>query len=439
MGIDLANYITNSKILKSVKQMEKNIIAINGGLLIDGNGDLPIKNAVVLIEDSVVKAAGKKEEVKIPNDADIINAKGKTIMPGMIDAHVHLASVVGVSPDPVDAILRTPEPLLLLHAAKHAREMLEAGFTAIRDCVGMKQQNHDNVFLKCAIEMDLIPGPRVITCSWVETTGGHGDAELNMIYAWPIRVDSVCADGPWEIRKRVREAARAGADQIKTGNSGHYLKFGPMGNSGGLVRSFTKEEFLALVDEAHVNGMKVMCHSGGSIEAIMQAIEVGVDTIEHASPLNDEVIQMLVKSKIIIVPTLSIPMRFQKNSARTRAKLAEIGKAHKAGVQIAMGTDTYRNTRDYWGKNAFELQGYVEAGMTEMEAIVSATKTAAEALGLENYVGTIEKGKLADIIIVDGNPLTNIKILQDKEKILYVIKNGDIVVDRINKGGVLLY
>ena len=419
--------------------MEKKIIVIKGKLLIDGNGNLPIKNAVVLIEDSVVKAVGTEEEVKIPQGAKVIDAKDKTIMPGMIDAHVHLASVVGVSPDPEYAILKTPEPLLLLHAAKHAREMLEAGFTAIRDCVGMKQQNYDNVFLKCAIDMGLIPGPRVITCAWVENTGGHGDAEINMFYSWPIRIGSVCADGPWEIRKRVREAARAGADQIKTGSSGHYGKFGPMGNSGGLTRSQTKEEFIALVDEAHTNGMKVMCHSGGSPEAIMRAIEAGVDTIEHASPLNDEVIQMLVKNNIIIVPTLSIPMRSQDNLARTRAKLAEIGKAHKAGVKIAMGTDTYRNIRDYWGKNAYELQCYVEAGMTEMEAIVSATKTAAEALGLENYVGTIAEGKLADIIIVDGNPLSDIKILQDKDKILYVIKNGDILVDRVNKGGVLLF
>jgi imidazolonepropionase-like amidohydrolase len=256
-----------------------------------------------------------------------------------------------------------------------------------------------------------------------------------------------CADGPYEIRKKVREAARAGADQIKTASSGHVWV-----GTGKTLLSQTKEEFEALVDEAHMHGMKVMCHcSPRNPEPMLHAIEAGVDTIEHARGLTDEVIDGLVKSKIIIVPTLSIyvrnyrdpskPCSTAEREARERQHtelLERVKKAHQAGVKIAFGTDTYRVLRDYWTSAAYELQMYVEAGLKEKDAITFVTKNASEALGLEKKVGTIEMGKLADMIVVDGNPLDDIKILADNDKIHYVLKNGEVVVDRVDKGGTLL-
>jgi imidazolonepropionase-like amidohydrolase len=420
-------------------KMERKIIAIKGGSLIDGSGKPPIKNAVVVIEGSMITRAGKEEEIKIPGAAEVIEANGKTIMPGMIDAHVHLASVVGVDPDAATAILRTPPALLVLHAAKHAREMLEAGFTTVRDVGG--EMIHSEIFsLKRAIKLGLMPGPRIIAAGWVGMTAGHGDIMYNWEPTWPRKLnDPFCADGVWEIRKRIREFAREGADLIKTASSGER-PYTP--------REYTKEELRALVDEAHALGMKVACHSTHAF-GTKHAITAGVDTIEHGFGLDDEAIQMMIKSDVILVPTLSLTRPGQSlvvgrktgEEERERAekrRLENFRKAYQAGVKIAMGTDTFRILRDFWGQNAYEIELMVRGGMSEMEAIVATTRTCAEALGLDNQIGIIDKGKLADIIIVDGSPLDDIRTLQDNKKIHFVIKNGDIVVDRVNKGGELV-
>lgn len=421
--------------IKSGIEMAKNII-VEGGFLIDGTGKSPIEGAVVVIEGSMIKSVGKEGEVQIPEGAEVVNAVGKTIMPGMIDAHVHLASVVGVDPDAATAILRTPPHMLVLHAAKNAREMIEAGFTTVRDMGGLMIHS-EIVSLRDAIELGLVPGPRIVAAGWVEMTAGHGDIMNNWFPTWPRKPrDPFCADGPWEIRKRIREFARERVDLIKTASSGD-----PPYTS----RSYTLEELRTLVDEAHALGMKVACHSE-STDGNKHALKAGVDTIEHGVGLDDEAIQMMIKMGTILVPTLSIysrpssalvcghiwPPPEELSEIRSSA-IENFRKAHQSGVKIAMGTDTYRIIRDHWGQNAYELGLMVDGGMSEMEAIVATTRTAAKALGLENKIGTIENGKLADIIIVDGNPLKNIKILQDKEKIQLVIKNGNIAVDRVNK------
>jgi imidazolonepropionase-like amidohydrolase len=194
--------------------------------------------------------------------------------------------------------------------------------------------------------------------------------------------------------------------------------------------------------------MKVACHSTHAF-GTKHAIEAGVDTIEHGYGLDEEAIQMMIQSDVILIPTLSLTRpgrslvvgRKPREEERERAEkrnLENFRKAYQAGVKIAMGTDTFRILRDFWGQNAYELEMMVRGGMSEMEAVIATTRTGSVALGLENQIGTIEKGKLADIVVVDGNPLDDIRILQDRNKIHYVIKNGNVWVDRVNKGGELV-
>jgi imidazolonepropionase-like amidohydrolase len=359
----------------------------------------------------------------------------------MIDAHVHLASVVGVDPDAATAILRTPPSLLVLHASQHAREMLGAGFTTVRDMGGLMIHS-EIVSLKDAINFGLVPGPRIMVAGWVEMTAGHGDIMNNWFPTWPRRPsDPFCADGPWEIRKRIREFARDRVDLIKTGSSGHppYTR-----------KSYTLEELATLVDEAHALRMRVACHSQ-SLEGSKHAAMAGVDTIEHGISLDDETMQLMIDAGTILVPTLSLtrpgadlvcggvwppPERLEEIHSLYMKNFLS---AHKAGVKIAMGTDTFRILRNFWGQNAYELELMVKGGMSEMESIVATTKTGSEALGLEDKIGTIESGKLADIIVVDGNPLKDIRILQEKERIHIVLRNGRVQVDRVNKGGEFLF
>jgi imidazolonepropionase-like amidohydrolase len=412
--------------------MSGGVTVLRDGFLIDGTGAPPSDDSIIVVRGSLVQSVGKKGKARIPKEAKIIECDGKTVMPGMIDSHVHLASVVGLDPDASTAILRTPPSLLTLHAAKHSQEMLEAGFTAVRDMGGLMIHS-EIVSLRDAVEMGLTLGPRIVVAGWVEMTAGHGDIMNNWFPTLPRKPgDPFCADGPWEIRKRIREFSRERVDQIKTASSG---------DPPYSTRSYTLEELQTLVDEAHSLGMKVACHSW-SADGNMHALNAGVDTLEHGLDLDEEATQTMVKNGTILVPTLSLtrpgssmvsgkvwpePERLSEERSRF---IENCRRAHEAGVKIAMGSDTYRILRNYWGKNAFELELMTEAGMSNMEAIASATKIAAEALGLEHRIGTIEAGKLADIIVVDDNPLDDIRVLQDIRNIEIVIKGGAILVDR---------
>ncbi|NIM46212.1 MAG: amidohydrolase family protein [Nitrososphaeria archaeon] len=420
--------------------MEGPVKAIKAGKLIDGTGNPPIENAVVVVKGSRIEAVG--EEVKVPSHAQVIDADGKNVMPGLLDIHVHLASVEAPGSQVILSMVRAPPSLLILYAAKHARDMLEAGYTTVRD-LGIllstvpSREATPLLSLRGAIELGLVPGPRVVVAGPIYMTAGHYD----MIKPPTIlRSSGETADGAWEVRRKVRELIRENVDLIKTSAGG-----GAAGEAEEIWwRNYTVEELEAIVDEAHAQGRKVAAHVY-TPATIKNALEAGVDTIEHGSFLDDQVIDMMVKKETVLVPTLTVfsernvsadpdrPVYYlRKMGDILEASKNSFQKAHRAGVKIAAGTDLWAQwpPAPIFGENAYELELMVKYGMSEMEAIVASTKTAAEALGLEDQIGTLEKGKEADIIISESDPLKNIEVLQDKENIQMVMKGGKIAVNR---------
>lgn len=407
-------------------------IAIENGTLISGNGEAPQPNTTVLIEDSIITQIG--DRVSIPTDAQVINATGKTIMPGLIDVHLHLMGVRSMQP--VQWVL-DPPLLRATRAVADAQKLIEAGFTSVR-CAG----SDISVHLKKAIEEGTIPGPRIVASNKILTqTGGHGDIhQLPLEWVKNSEHHSRVVDGIDDCRIAAREQIRAGAGVIKIMTSGGVSS--AVGNP--MQPQFVDEEIAVITQEAHRVGIKVMSHAQNPL-GIQSAIRNGVDTIEHGIFLDDDTIQMMLQHNTILVPTFAIgnAMRtrgkemgvpewaLRKGSEVRKTRQDSIKQAYQAGVKIAMGSDFQGPDLVPHGENAVELELLVkEIGMTSMEAIVAATKTGAEVLGLEMELGTIELGKKADILLIDGDPLADITILQDKEKIVMVMKEGQIEVDR---------
>jgi imidazolonepropionase-like amidohydrolase len=428
----------------NIKKYES--IIIKNGFLLDGTGSPPVEDGALLIKGNRIASVGPSSEAKAPSDAKVLDVEGKTIMPGLIDLHMHLASVL-LDPTEVNfgtwaaqeyTWVKTPMTLLLLNAVNNARLTLEGGFTTIREMLGYT--NHDNIALRKAVEIGLVPGPRIFTTGTVAQTGGHFDLAHHRhlrLYAQP---PDWAVTGPWECRRKVRDHVGRGHNGIKT-VSGHQAPI--------PCRNFTMEELTATVDESHAFGLPVTAHSTND-QSNLRAVEAGVDSVDHGGwneVIGDESVEALKKSGTILIPTLSVTAdksierckrmgRFttkaQEESRWKTAKASELSlkKAYDAGVKIACGTDFYTTLAPYAGENAYELELMVRYGMSEMDAIVSGTKTAAEALWWQDRVGTLEVGKLADVLVVDGNPLKDIKILQDKSKLPLVIKDGRIAVDR---------
>ncbi len=407
------------------------MIAIRGGRLIDGAGAAPVDDAVVLIEEKEIRQVGRQGEVEIPPDAEVLDATGKTVMPGLIDAHVHIMS----SEFDIQKRLTTPFSLKFYQAMHNLRVTLEAGVTTIRDAAGA------DLGVKLAVERGLIVGPRmVISVSALSQTAGHGDdympvgIEIPMYYPGMPRL--IC-DGPDEARKAVRKAIRAGADVIKICSSGGVLS--PTDEPD--VAHFRMDELRAIVAEAHAEHKRVMSHAQ-STAGILNALKAGVESIEHGIYVDDECIELMLAQGSYLVPTLYAPIMVLELSERTgrvpeyavrktkqvlEAHHKNIAHAAKAGVKIVMGTDSGIAGH---GTNTRELTLLTGVGLTPMQAIVASTKTAAECVALEDKIGTLEAGKLADVLIVDGDPLADIKVLEDKERIEIVMKEGQIVIDR---------
>src|SRR5262245_37091253 len=368
-----------------------------------------------------------------------LHIPGATVVPGLMDLHVHLVSVV--DPDEPNAIwaeVGARTQLLTLHAAKNARLMLEAGFTTVRDLAGpINPLNHEVLALRRAIAIGLVPGPRIFAAGWVGQTGGHSDLPLPDV--WP-RDESVYADGPWAVRRLVRAQIRLGVDLFKTSASG-----GAAGHTEGLWwRKYTAEELAALVDEAHAGGERVAVDSH-TAEASRRALRAGVDTIEHGTELDEECLALFLETGAFMVPTISIRSeRAMRGRAAGQAppevvrkyqEVAAVGdkwfrRACEAGARQALGTDTYRPLRDHWGQNAHELELMVERGLSPDQALLTATRNAAAALGAEDRLGTLEPGKLADLLVVDGEPDRDVRVLQDHARIRVVMREGRIAVDR---------
>jgi imidazolonepropionase-like amidohydrolase len=415
-------------------------VVVRCGRLIDGTGAAPRSGVTLTIEDGRIRHVAPSMPDDAPAGAGLIDAGDRTVMPGLMDIHVHLIHGVTDPRDPhiLYGLMHSSTQMLTLWAARNARLMLEGGFTCLRDVSSfINPANPEARALRDAVALNLVPGPRVVAGGWVSQTAGHRDMFPTRDFP---RDPEMMADSPWEVRRVVRRMVREGVDFIKTSTSGGA------GAHGEEIwwRNWTDEELDALVDEAHAVGKRVASHSH-SAESVKRAVRAGVDTIEHGIYIDDEAIAMMAERGSYLVPTLSA--RAERAIAHRRASgspadvmrkfehaqahgLEGFAKAYKAGVRIAMGTDTGRGLRAYFGKNAYELTQMVQAGMPPMAAIVASTATAAAALGQEADLGTLEAGKLADLLIVDGDPLSDIAILEDAARIEAVIIGGRVVVAR---------
>lgn len=403
-----------------------NAIAFVGGTLIDGTGNAPLRDPVVVVRGDILEAVGSKGEVEIPPGAEIVDTTGKTIMPGMIDCHVHISWTTSS----VHERLLTPKTVEIFKAAEMMRRTLHAGFTTVRDAGTL----NDPGFAQ-ALEMGLVEGPRLVVAGALIQTGGHLDLHYPGGVSLPLMRGETC-DGVPEVQRAARKVLREGADFIKVCTSGGTGLPVSRPDNG----EWTREELKAIVHEASARGKAVMAHAISS-EGIKNAIRSAVWSVEHGSCLDEEAIDMLIKSGTYLVPTLSVDQAIlerkpgegwaptDRNEAESIEKntLESFKKAAAAGVKIAVGTDALNE--EMHGRNALELGLFVRHGLTPMEAIVAATKTASEACRVDDRVGSLKAGKLADLLVVNGNPLDDISILQDKSRLLLVMKEGRSYVD----------
>jgi imidazolonepropionase-like amidohydrolase len=415
------------------------IRVIKAAKLIDGTGEV-VAQPHVVINGTRIEEVGPADAIAIPSGAEVIDVGDCTIMPGLIDTHVHLGALncTSFGTARVARFEITPQ-LQSFYALFHAQICFEMGFTTMRDA-GRGTPRGDFAEEMCAvrdaINNGIIAGPRLLILAECVITGAHLEI-LTMPRAMR-RPEGMTADGPWELRKKVRELIRSGADGIKTSVTG-----GVSLGTDPSVRNMTPEELDAIVDEAHAFNKPVAAHCF-TPEGLHMCVNAGVDTIEHMVYSDDESIARVSDSGIWVVPTLlnRIDYAIDQNVLQGMPpKLIETQRAMKphcfetfrrmkaAGVRIAMGTDIHNVPE--MGCAARELEIYVDEGMTPMESIQTATRDAAVAIGLGDTVGTIEPGKSADIIAVQGDPLEDVRLLQEADNIGMVMKEGSVYVDRL--------
>jgi imidazolonepropionase-like amidohydrolase len=406
------------------------VTAIRAGTLIDGSGAAPVKNAVILVQGDRITAVGPN--VPVPAGATVIDLSGETVLPGFIDAHVHLAGrTIGDGDWQHSRLTEMPSQLALLGAA-HAQQTLESGFTTVR-VVG--SASFGDVALRNAINAGWIQGPRIVAAGIsFGIRGGHCD-ETNGLQPEALGggheggMEVGVADGVEEVRNAVRYAVKYGADVIKICATGGVLS---LTDSVG-VQQYTEEEMRAVVETATQLDRRVAAHAHGTA-GIKAAVRAGVTSIEHGSILDAEAVALMKQHGTWLVPTLLAGFTVESLATAGRlpppiaAKaLAIAPRMHNSfklaldgGVKIALGTDAGVM---HHGTNAREFGLMVRYGMPPMQAIVAGTSSAATLLGLERDIGTIAVGKRADIVAVHGNPLDNIQIL---ESVLFVMKDGRV-------------
>ena len=377
--------------------------AIIGSTIIDGTGSDPLRDGTILIEDGKIVEVGNADQIKLGPDVERIDAIGKFTMPGIIDSHVHVTPNQDV-PDDIRINLRVG-----FNAISLLRQSLGAGVTTVvsigggPSAVELTNAINEGYVDRCANQ---------ITAGVVNASGGH--------------VRGRHADGPWEIRKAVRELASAGCTMIKTAATAgfqweHERVHWP---------DYTEEELTALVDEARMRDMPVAAHAHGH-EGLKYAVNARVHMIHHGALIDDEGLEAINKADLYFVPTLfttSIgrvakveqPWTKERMEAAYPIHREGVSKAHKMGTKIALGTDGGA------GDAMIELSEFVDCGLSPMDAIVAGTRNTADALSILDRVGTIESGKDADLLIIGRNPLDDINVLQNQENIELVMTHGKV-------------
>ena len=416
-------------VIRPQPPLGKGVVVLKAARLIDGTGEAPINNAVVVVTDDKITAVGSSEAVRIPTGAKIIDLEGATLLPGFIDAHTHLIGRVLGDPEGDTSQVRDYESFAAILGAVHARDTLLAGFTSIRN-VGASGQ-FDDMALRKAINEGWVPGPRMQTAGHaLGITGGHCDANGFRPGLLDTSIRDGIADGSDQIRAAVRYQVKYGADVIKTCATGGVLS---EGDAVGATQ-YSYEELKALVEEANKLERKVAAHAHGT-EGIKLAVRAGVASIEHGSFLDEEGARLMAQHRTFLVPTLMAGEaveraarngvikghRAEKALAAASAVRRAIKLAVANNVTIALGTDAGVIPH---GTNAHEFVLLSEwGGLTPMQAIIAGTANGAKLLGWEKRVGMIKPGLQADIVAVPADPL---KDLHNLEKTVFVMKDGVI-------------
>ena len=394
----------------------------------------------ISIQDRYIAAVGTAPEPapQAGPGENILDLAGKTVIPGLIDAHLHLCVLQGGGPaETTQMNVQATETLKVLWGAKNAAQTLRSGFTTVRD-----MGQGDNLALRDAISMGAVPGPRIVACGWLGSTAGHGE---QMMPEWhlgvPVRPNDLGVDGPWAVRKKVRQLIGRGVDCIKTFAAGESLIKHPWDRAWKEGPDYTLQELQAIVEESHMHGRKVAMHSLISRQGIKNAIAAGADTLEHGVRLDRQDAEAMARQGMFYIPTGAVVDGMWNVSseadlqylhidfANARQFIADhlqsVALAREHGVKIALGTDTFRLLPH--GGNAIELIWLVKAGLSPMEALQAATINAAQALGVEHLVGSLEAGKLADLVVVEGDPAQDITCLQSRANLKLVMKDGEVI------------
>ena len=405
------------------------------GRVIDGKGGAPLEKGLVAIEGERIIAVCNAWEYPIPAGARVIEVNDATIMPGMIEMHVHL----GLSSNFYEVYTTHPYQVVCT-AVRDMGRILSCGFTSMRECGGLSN------FLKPAQVDGSIDGPRIFSAGkCVVQTGGHFDfikeypAEYAMYH--DRNAISVIGDGITEARKIARTQFREGADFIKL-----MITPGVVSQSGKFMsQEFSDDEIKTFVEEAEKYGTYVAAHAHANA-GIKAALRCGVQSLEHGTFLEEDDVEVMLKKGTWLVPTLATGYRFMQNLDKVQPWVREKEKvanaagirsaklAYNAGIPIGVGADFGGDDICLHGLNGLELQLLTEkVGMTPMEAIVAATRAGAKMIMQEDQIGTLEPGKLADVIVVEGNPLTDIRTLVGPDHIPVVIQGGKIKKDMAEK------
>lgn len=395
---------------------------INADAYVDVATGETVNYVSVLIEDNKIIEVGRQGYVRTEGDAEVINLNGKTLIPGLMDMHVHLTS------DAEENFLASKGnsvPRMTVKAVKNAKKTLMAGFTTVRN-LGAK--GYSVIGVRDGINAGEVVGPRIWAAGHsVSITGGHCDDNFSPPEAHSI--SSGVADGPWAVRKKVRENIKYGANTIKVCATGGVFSKGTKVG----IQQLTQEEIKAAVDEAHMRGLVAAAHAHGT-EGIKAAIKAGIDSIEHCSFMDQEAIDLALEHGTYLscdiynteytlafgeangVPEENI----NKEKLVSKAQRESFRKAVEAGVKMVFGSDAAIYPH---GDNGKQFSRMVRFGMTPMQAIQAATIHSAALLKQDN-LGQIKAGYLADIVAVDGNPISNIDLM---ENVTFVMKDGDII------------
>ena len=395
--------------------------------VIDGTGRAPFERASVRVADGrIVEVESAVDSMGTAAEDAALDLQGRTVMPGLIDAHAHLSSDISRSPGfgPPPALhgeLPRPRELGYFVLAKTARVLLAAGITTVRD-VG--SYDDEAIALREAVRLGIVEGPRILSCGRIISATAPGGAIFTTMYRE--------ADGPDDMRKAVREQLRRGADYVKLMATGarSVLAEDPE------PAQMTRDELAAIVDEAHRLGVRVAAHVEG-LDGARLAVSEGVDTVEHGLSLHREpaLLAAMAERGIVLVPTLSTfhdlaerftddfaPALVEQAKRQLEEAYATLAAAREAGVSVAMGHDSGPP-----GDNAIELVRMVDGGLSPLEGICAATFGSATALGLSSELGTVTAGAVADLLVVDGDPLSDVRMLCDPERIWMVVQGGKVV------------